>query len=171
MRAKKTGLNGIAIFAIATPAMLWLAGRGVVVMQSEELVGREVVARDDGTLVVGPVSCASVSDLMHALRLGAALYRWKRLPEGPRKIIEAEANRVRSEDARSRFFEFTDAEIIVSRSIAGLPAGTPAAQKALDRFAMAEVVRWGIPIGPAFFLTILPVQILVSMVRIASRTT
>jgi hypothetical protein len=170
MNMKQRGLHPVIIFTIATPMMLWLAGRGVIVVRSSDLPGREVVARDEGTLVIGPSSCASIPDLLHALRLGAALYRWKNLPDRTRSVLRAEAERVRAEDARARYFGFSDAEIIISRTLAGVPAKTQTAQQAMNRFALPVLLRWGVPIGPVFMLTVLPVQVVLSALRHAVRS-
>ncbi|PWL36358.1 hypothetical protein [Marivita sp. XM-24bin2] len=169
MKMKQRGLHPVIIFTIATPMILWLAGRGVIVVRSDDLSGREVVARDDGTLIIGPCSCASIPDLLHALRLGAALYRWKRLPCQTRSVLRAEAERVRLEDARAQFFGFSDAEIIISRTLARAPAKTQTAQQAMNRFALPVLLRWGVPIGPVFMMTILPVQVVLSVLRHAVR--
>lgn len=170
MSTHQKGLHPAIIFALATPVMLWLAGRGVIVVQSGELQGREVVARDDGTLIIGPISCTSVPDLLHALRLGAALYRWKRLPDRDRSVLQAEAERVRAEDARARYFGFSDAEIIISRTLASVPATARTAQEEMDRFALPELLRWGVPIGPVFMLTVLPFQVVLAALRLVWRS-
>ena len=170
MSTHQKGLHPAIIFAIATPVMLWLTGRGVIVLQSGELPGREVVAKDDGTLIIGPGSSASIPDLLHALRLGAALYRWKRLPDRTRLVLQAEAERVRSKDARARFFGFSDGEIIISRTLAGVPATAETAQEEMDLFALPELLRWGVPIGPVFMLTVLPFQVVLSALRLVWRS-
>lgn len=144
MRYEESGLSTATIFAVSVPVMLFQTGLRVTVVAVDDLDPGTVVVRHKGLVRIARADCGSFSSLLFVLRLAGGLIRWHGLSDATRRILEREAERIRVQgDARAAFFQATDVELMVGRTLRDVGSDDPRTDRIMTRLAAPAPLKGG----------------------------